>query len=53
LEGCRRVNDAALAELADWKNLKYLDVQDTQVSQAGIDALKKANPAVMILSSTP
>jgi Leucine-rich repeat (LRR) protein len=50
LEGCRRVNDAAMAELANWKNLKYLDVQDTQVTPTGVDALKKANPAVVILS---
>ena len=49
LEGCRRVNDAALQELANWKNLKYVDVQDTQVTQAGVDALKKANPAVAVL----
>ena len=52
LEGCRRVNDAAMAELANWKNLKYLDVQDTQVTQSGVDALKKANPAVVILSGS-
>jgi Leucine-rich repeat (LRR) protein len=50
LEGCRRVNDAALAELANWKNLKYLDVQDTQVTQTGVDALKNANPALVILA---
>jgi internalin A len=51
LEGCRRVNDDALMELAKWKNLKYLDVQDTQVTQAGIDALKKVNPGLVILTS--
>jgi hypothetical protein len=34
------VNDAAMAELANWKNLKYLDVQDTQVTPAGVDGLK-------------
>jgi len=49
LEGCSRVNDAALAELATWKNLKYLDVQDTKVTQAGVDAFRKAKPAVVIL----
>jgi len=50
LEGCHRVNDAAMAELANWKNLKYLDVQDTQVTQSGVDALKKANLSIVILS---
>jgi len=50
LEGCHRVNDAAMAELANWKNLKYLDVQDTQVTQTGVDALKKANLSIVILS---
>jgi len=39
-----------MADLANWKNLKYLDVQDTQVTQAGVDGLKKANPTVVILS---
>ena len=52
LEGCRRVNDEAMAELAKWKNLKYLDVQDTEVTQAGVDALKKTNPAIAILSGS-
>jgi internalin A len=50
LEGCRRVNDDALTELAKWKNLKYLDVQDTEVTQTGVEALKKANPSIAILS---
>jgi hypothetical protein len=27
------VDDAALAELAKWKNLKYLDVQETPVTE--------------------
>jgi hypothetical protein len=50
LEGCRRVNDSAMAELANWKSLKYLDVQDTQVTPVGVEALKKANPALVILT---
>jgi hypothetical protein len=50
LEGCPRVNDDALMELAKWKNLKYLDVQDTEVTQTGVEALKKANPSIAILS---
>jgi Leucine-rich repeat (LRR) protein len=52
LEGCRRVNDDALVELAKWKRLKYLDVQDTEVTQAGVDALRKVNSAVAILSGS-
>ena len=50
LEGCRRVNDTAMAELANWKNLKYLDVQDTEVTPTGVETLKKANPSITILS---
>jgi hypothetical protein len=50
LECCPRVDDAALRELAAWKNLKYLDVQETKVSPAGIAALHTAMPGIQILS---
>lgn len=45
LEGCRRIDDAAAAELVNWKSLKYLDLQDTQVTHEGVEALRKAKPA--------
>jgi hypothetical protein len=50
LEGCRRIDDAAAIELVNWKSLKYLDLQDTQVTPAGVEALRKAKPALVILA---
>jgi internalin A len=52
LEGCRRIDDAAAGELVNWKSLKYLDLQDTQVTPAGVEALRKAKPALAILALT-
>jgi Leucine Rich repeat len=52
LEGCRRIDDAAATELVNWKSLKYLDLQDTQVTPAGVEALRKAKPALAILVLT-
>jgi hypothetical protein len=51
LEGCRRIDDAAAAELANWKSLKYLDLQDTAVTDAGVDALRKGRPDLKILTT--
>jgi len=50
LECCPNVNDEALQLLAGWKNLKYLDVQETKATPAGIAALQAARPAMQILS---
>lgn len=50
LEGCRRIDDAAAAELVNWKSLKYLDLQDTQVTHEGVEALRKARPGLAILA---
>ena len=51
LEGCARVNDEAMKELAAWKSLKYLDVQETKVTPAGVAGLQAARPGIQILSS--
>jgi Leucine-rich repeat (LRR) protein len=51
LEECPRVDDGALAELAQWKSLKYLDLQATHTSPAAVDTLKKAKPGIVILYS--
>lgn len=51
LEGCRRVDDAALDELAKWKNLKRIDVQDTGVTRAGVEKLGMAKPDAIILAN--
>ena len=50
LQGCSRVDDAALAELAKWKSLKYLDVQETKVTEKGLAELRNARPGIKILS---
>jgi len=50
IECCPRVGDDALAELAKWKSLRYLDVQETKVTDAGVTALRKARPDMTILS---
>ena len=50
VQGCSRVDDIALAELAKWKSLKYLDVQEAAVTEKGLAELRKANPGIKILS---
>jgi internalin A len=49
LEGCRRVDDSAVDVLAAWKSLRYLDLQDTQVTAAGIESLRKSRPDIVVL----
>lgn len=50
LEACAKVNDAALKELEAAKNLRYLDVQDTAATPAGVAELQAKNPRLAILS---
>ena len=50
LQGCSRVDDAALAELAGWKSLKYLDLQEDPVTEKGLEMLRSARPQMKILS---
>ena len=50
LECCPRIDDAALKELVAWKTLKYLDVQETKASPAGVAALAALVPGIQILS---
>ncbi|HWY47510.1 MAG TPA: hypothetical protein VNX70_09010, partial [Bryobacteraceae bacterium] len=50
LQGCSRIDDASLAELAKWKNLKYLDVQEAPVTEKGLAELRTAKPGIKILS---
>ena len=50
LAGSSHVDDRAMAELAQWKSLKYLDVQGTKVTPQGVAALEKAKPGIAILS---
>ena len=50
LQGCTRVDDTALAELAMWKSLKYVDVQEAPVTEKGLAELRKAKPDLKIIS---
>jgi len=49
LEACARVDDEAAAELSNWKSLKYVDLQETKVTEKGVAALRKAKPGITIL----
>ena len=49
LEMCPRVNDEAVDELANWKGLKYLDLQHTEATPARVEALRIARPDLRIL----
>ena len=51
LEFCRGVDDKAAAELAQWKSLKYLDLQETKVTPEGLERLRRARPELAILAS--
>jgi hypothetical protein len=50
LQGCARVDDAALTELAKWKGLKYLDVQEDPVTEKALAELKSTKPSLKVLS---
>jgi internalin A len=50
LQGCSRVSDAALAELIEWKGLKAVDLQETAVTEKGLEAFRRARPTVKVLS---
>jgi Leucine-rich repeat (LRR) protein len=50
LQGCSRIDDAALGELTKWKSLKYLDVQEDPVTEKRLAELRKAKPGIKILS---
>jgi len=49
LEGCQRVTDEAITQLASWKALKQLDVQETKVTPAAVENLKKLRPEMKVL----
>jgi len=49
LEACTRVDDNAAAELSNWRSLKYVDLQETRVTEKGVEALRKAKPGITIL----
>ena len=50
LQGCSRVDDAAIAELTNWKSLRYLDVQEAPATPKALDLLRQAKPGLKVLS---
>jgi Leucine-rich repeat (LRR) protein len=50
LQGCGRVDDAALGELARWKGLKYVDLQEDPITEKGLTGLRNAKPGIRIIS---
>ncbi len=50
LQGCSRVDDAAVAELSNWKALQYLDVEETPVTEKALEVLRKSKPGIHVLS---
>ena len=50
LQGCSRVDDAAIRELGRWKSLKYVDLQEDPVTETGLAELRRARPGIKILS---
>jgi internalin A len=50
LEACPRIGDPAVTELANWKSLKYVDLQETQVTEKGVEALRTLKPGLKILA---
>ena len=49
LEACGKVNDDAVAVLSNWGSLKYVDLQETKVTEKGAESLRKAKPGIMII----
>jgi hypothetical protein len=50
LEACTRIDDLAVTELANWKSLKYVDLQETKVTEKGLQALQTLKPSLTILA---
>jgi internalin A len=51
LEFCARIDDNAAAELAKWKGLRYVDLQETRVTPQGVESLGRAKPGLTILAN--
>jgi len=49
LENCSRIDDDAVAQLASWKSLRWVDLNGTRVSQEGVAQLRKQRPDCQVL----
>jgi internalin A len=50
LEACTLIDDAAACELANWKSLKYVDLQETRVTEKGVETLQSLRPGLKVLA---
>jgi hypothetical protein len=50
LEACTLIDDAAACELATWKSLKYVDLQETRVTEKGVEKLRSLRPDLKVLA---
>jgi len=50
LQGCPKIEDTAVSELASWKRLKYLDIQENPVTEQALAALRQNRPDMKVLS---
>src|SRR5262249_53577067 len=50
LEACALIDDAAARKLANWKSLRYVDLQETQVTEKGVETLQTLKPDLKILA---
>ena len=48
VSGHAQISDAGLAQLAQFKNVRRVMAQNSRVTQAGIDKLKKSLPEVVV-----
>ena len=51
LENCARIDDSAVPGITEWKSLKQLDLQGTNVTAARLEQLRKSRPDLKVLSS--
>jgi internalin A len=51
LEWCTGLDDSAVAELAKWKALKYVDLQETRITAEGVERLRQTKAGVVILAN--
>jgi hypothetical protein len=44
------LDDQAVSILGSWKSLRYADLQETNITPAGVEELKKHRPDLLVLS---
>ena len=49
LENCSRIDDDAVAHLASWKSLRWVDLNGTRVTKEGVARLRQQKPDCQVL----